>query len=455
MTVKGLVLAACPPVFRPWWDRLEASPIGYRLAKGAFWSLTGAVISRGLALVSSIIVARMLGKVGFGELGMIQSTVGMFGTFAGFGLGLTATKHVAEFRAKDPERAGRIIALSGMVAIVTGAVMSLALFVFAPWLAEHTLAAPHLGGLLRIGCLLLFLGAVNGAQTGALSGFEAFKTIAKVNLLAGVSAFPLMVGGVYVAGLTGAVWALVWSLIINWLLNHVALRREASRAAVPFTLRDCTQELPVLWSFSLPAVLASSMVGPVGWICATLLVNSPNGYGEMGVYAAASQWQSPILFLPLTLGSTALPVLTELHAFRDGTAFMALLRFNLVVNATVALAIALPIIGFSHLIMSAYGVGYANGHWVLVMICVAAIFVALNNVVGQAMNSTGRLGASLFFAALWAVAYVGFTSMFVRHYGASGLALSLLLSYACLTVFLGTYFFLAYLRFPPKVISIG
>ena len=77
--------------------RIEASKIGYRLAMGAFWSMAGAVISRGLMLAAWVLVARMLGKTGYGELGMIQSTVGMFGVFAGFGFGLTATKHVAEF----------------------------------------------------------------------------------------------------------------------------------------------------------------------------------------------------------------------------------------------------------------------------------------------------------------------------------------------------------------------
>jgi O-antigen/teichoic acid export membrane protein len=61
----------------------------------------------------------MLGKTGYGELGMIQTTVGMFGVFAGFGLGVTATKHVAEFRRSDPARAGRIIGLSSVFAVGT------------------------------------------------------------------------------------------------------------------------------------------------------------------------------------------------------------------------------------------------------------------------------------------------------------------------------------------------
>lgn len=182
MTIKGVIHACCPAFLGTTLARIEASDIGYRLAKGAFWSLAGAVISRGLMLAASVLVARMLGKTGFGELGMIQSTVGMFGVFAGFGLGMTATKYVAELRTSDPARAGRIIGLSGLVAMGTGGAMAVGLFIIAPWLAEHTINAPHLAGMLRVSAVMLLINALTGAQTGALAGFEALKTIAYVNL---------------------------------------------------------------------------------------------------------------------------------------------------------------------------------------------------------------------------------------------------------------------------------
>ena len=69
-----------------------------RLADGVLWSFTGTAISRGLNLLAMVLVARMVGKVGFGELGAVQSTIGMFAVFAGFGMGITAMKHVAELR---------------------------------------------------------------------------------------------------------------------------------------------------------------------------------------------------------------------------------------------------------------------------------------------------------------------------------------------------------------------
>lgn len=173
MNLRSIVSTYCPPLLRPALDRIENSPIGLRLARGVFWSMAGAVISRGLMLVATVLVARMLGKTGYGELGMIQSTVGMFGVFAGFGLGLTATKHVAEFRQSDPDRAGRIIGLSGLFAMLTGGLMVLGLFIFAPWLAEHIINAPHLAGVLRIGAIILFISALNGGFT---TGSDVFPT---------------------------------------------------------------------------------------------------------------------------------------------------------------------------------------------------------------------------------------------------------------------------------------
>ena len=97
-----------------------------------------------------VIIARLLDLDTFGQFGMIQSTVGMLGIFAGLGLGLPSTKYVAEFRTQDPARAGRIIALGSTVAILSGGLLTLVLLAFAPLFASKLLNAPELTGELRI-----------------------------------------------------------------------------------------------------------------------------------------------------------------------------------------------------------------------------------------------------------------------------------------------------------------
>jgi O-antigen/teichoic acid export membrane protein len=441
MSLKRFVYTCSPSRIHPFFRRIEASDVGSRLAKGVFWSMVGAIISRGLMLCATVLVARTLGKTGYGELGMIQSTVGMFGVFAGFGLGLTATKHVAEFRQIDPERAGRIIGISGIFAMGTGSLMALGVLIFAPWLAEHTINAPHLAEGLRIGAIILFIDALNGAQTGALSGFEAFKTIASVNLFIGLISFPILVCGVYFGGLTGAIWALAINRCFNWLLNHIALRKEARRYSVPFSIHNCSREWPVLWRFSLPAALSGALVGPVNWACGALLVNQLNGYAEMGIFNAANQWRVAILFIPGMLGQVILPLLSNLNGESARQQYRKVLILNIWLNLGIALAVVLPLTLCAYYIMSAYGPDFAQGAGVLRVLSFSAVLIAVNDVVGQAITSKGKMWAGFTFNFLWGISLLVIATIFLHSgYGALGLAYATFIAYVLHTVWQFIYF---------------
>jgi len=436
MNVKATIEAVLPPYFKPLIERIEASPLVYRLAKGMFWSLGGAVIARGLGLIASILVARMLGKSGFGELGIIQSTVGMFGTFAGFGLGMTATKFIAQYRTTDPVKAGRIRALSSLFAWATSGVTSLVLFFMAPWLAEHTLAAPQLTGLLQIGALLLLLTAVNGAQIGALSGFEAFKTVAKISLWSGLANFPLMVGGVYFAGLTGAVWGMVIATGINWLLNHLAIRKECTKASVPYTHEGCWTDKGILWKFSLPAVISGNFLSLSDWALNAMLVNAPGGYGEMGLFNAAKQWQVFILYVPLAISNMTLPILSNLLGEGNRRQYNKMVVVNSIALTVLALVAALPVALFSSNIMAAYGRDFIKGQNVLLLVCFYSCWWAANIVIGQVLWSTGSSGLAMILAAIRAVILLGSFS-FITPKNAYGIALAYTITYVSMTVYQG------------------
>jgi O-antigen/teichoic acid export membrane protein len=428
MSLKSLAYALSPSAAHPLLKKIESSDIGLRLARGVFWSLAGTIVSRGLMLCATILVARMLGREAYGELGMIQSTVGMLGTFAGFSLGVTATKHVAEFRQSDPERTGRIIALSGLFAAGTGGLMALLLVIFAPWLAENTINAPHLAGVLRISALVLFLNALNSAQIGVLSGFESFKTIAKVSLFVGLISFPIFVAGAYVGGLAGAVWALAINLVFNWLLNHLALRREAKRNNVSLALHGCWREWPILWRFSLPGTLAGSMVGPVGWISSALLVNRPNGYAEMGIFSAANQWYVTMLFLPGILGASVLPILSSQISQNNASQLSKTLTLAIKLNLITVVPLVVVACLASPYIMSIYGKEYADGWPTLIVTLITAGILAIQTPVGQIIASSGRMWTGFAMNIGWGLLFLSATLLLI-DYGSLGLASARLISY--------------------------
>ena len=234
-------------------------------------------------------------------------------------------------RNRDPERAGRIISLGSAVAIISGGLLALSLLVYGSTIAAKTLNAPRLADELRIASLLLFFNAVNGAQTGTLAGFEAFRAIARINLVRGLIAFPVTVAAVILWRLPGAIWALTITAAVTCLLSHIAVNRQCTaRASLPRLLSGWA-ERRILWTFSTPAFLSGALAGPAIWAANTFLVNQPHGYAEMGVYSVASQWRNAIGFVPGVIAQFALPILSNLNGERDVLRYGKALRWNLLV----------------------------------------------------------------------------------------------------------------------------
>jgi O-antigen/teichoic acid export membrane protein len=422
------VIAVLPPFLRVRVERLGRSAVGYRLARGAFWSTAGEVASRTLTMLSSFVIARSLGRVSFGELGIIYSTLGMFGTLAGFGLGMTATKYVAQFKVADPTRAGRVIGVATIVSFVSGTALALLMVLLGPWLAAHTLAAPHLGPLLQVGSLLLFLGAISGAQTGALSGFEAFRRLAAINLWTGCWSFALLIVGTVGWGLSGAVWALVISRVINCILAHRALQQEAANCGVVISHTSLGAEWKVLGTYSIPALMTSLVVMGVYWVCNALLVNSAGGYAQMGMFNAANQWFNTLIILPTTLGQAVFPVLTEgLHSgnnVRSGR----VLTFSMGVNALITIPFAILGAFLSPMIMSWYGPEFHEAWPTLVIVFVTAALLAIQTPVGHVIMASGRMWLGTIMNLAWGAVFIALTWMLLSR-GAEGLALARLFAY--------------------------
>ena len=377
-----------------------------------------------LGLAASVLVARILGKTGFGELAIIQNTIGMFGTVGGFGLGTTATRFIAECRATDPERAGRIRALSSLTAWVTGGAATIGLFFSAPWLAAHALAAPHLTGLLRLAAVGLLLSGVNGAQMGALCGFESFKAVARINLQVGLINVPMNVAGVYWGGLRGAVWATLLNLCLTWFLSHKTVGKECSRAGISFAYRGCWEENQILWRFSLPAVLAGVMVSPVTWLGGAVLVNQHGGYAEMGVYNAILRIkQVPEMILGYMV-APLLPILSEQLGRNAVGEYARTLRYAYAICMLVMVPVSALQIASPGLTLLPYGRQFTGHAATVQWLMIHGVLLGLTAPLAQVLASMNKMWLGLLCNLLWAGAYTGLALWLVPQAAASGLAIA-------------------------------
>ncbi len=427
--MTNLKLKTFPRSFKPIIDRINSSPLALRLTTGTFWNLIGSMISRVLTLLSFLVVARIIGKESFGELGMVQSTVIMFQTVSGFGLGTAATKYVAELRTVAKERVGHIIPLTELISVVTGGIAALAIYIYAPKISGEIISAPHLTVPLRIGSVSLFFGALYGSQYGALLGLEAFQASARVNIITGVISLPLLIGGAFILGVNGTMYALAVIMFLSWIISRRAVIAETGKLGIFPKSANCVKEWKIILGFTLPAVLSSILITALMWLCNVILVNQPDGYAEMGIFNAANQWRMAILFIPNTLGAVVLPLLANLQGENKQEQFKHILKLNIAINVIVAFGAAILVSLCSPIIMRSYGIGYKEGATTLVLLAVSIVFVAYNNVVGQAIISQGRMWLGLFFNFLWGMILLGSAHLLIPLLGSTGLAWAYVLSY--------------------------
>lgn len=425
---KKLLQRHLANVFRQ--DRSGASP-GERISFGAFWSLAGTLAAQFSGMIAGIITARLLGKTIYGELGLLTSTLDALAVVAGLSLSVTLTKHLAETAHSNPVRAGNILRMTAVIAGVGSAAASIAVFIFSDILSERIFGAPHLSGVLKLSSPLIFFGAVYGLQTGALSGLEAFKNIAFINTVKAAWQFPLMLAGAYFFSLKGAVAALTISSAAACILSGIELKKETKKRGIHATGGTIISEPGILLDFSTPAFLSSLLYSPAIWLSGLILATSPGGYSGLGVFNAANQWRTFLIFLPDMMSRAVMPVFSSILASGNRAEARSLFfKFSLV-NLAIAAPVALAIILLKGRIMGLYGPQFSGGEGVIVLVTLSALMMALASPAGNIIAASGRMWIGMTMNLGWAVTLVFSAHIFIgRGWGAAGLAAAYVTAYA-------------------------
>ena len=418
-----------------WLSAARTNLLGYfgthtrqRLARGAFWGGVAFAVSRGVSIVVSFLLARILGQVGFGEYGMINTTAGMIGGMAGLGIGTTVVKHIAEFKTSYPEKASRILALSSGITWISSLLYAGIVVALAPWIAARALAAPQLGPMLRISAFTMAFMVINGVQTSSLTGCEAFRTNTRLGIIGSLLQSGLVLAGAWRWGLSGAVWGMAGAMLVTVWLTRRAVVREWRKFHLCLRWRDAAREWRVLLDFSLPTFLAGISVGPVLWGCNALLANQPGGYEELGIYNAANQWQQVIQFLPGLMGMALLPILSEKYGQGDRQGSFSVMWKMVKLVAGIVLPLAILVSFLSPWIMRGYGESFVEGHWTVVLSVATAALLAMMTPVGHLISASGRMWVGFWMNAGWGATML-VASWWMVRWGAEGLAAARLIAY--------------------------
>jgi len=399
------------------------------------WSLGGSVIAQASTFAMSFVLARIIGRVAFGEWAALQSTVGTVSGIAQLSMAVTATKFVAELRRTRADRVGRILGVCSALTLTTGLAAALSVILSAPWFASAILHAPHLVGALRISALSLFLLTVTGYQIGALAGLERFRALALLGALQGFATAVLVAALALIRGLDGALAGYALAAALTWVVTHRVLVAECRAAGIRVGYAHLREEMRVLAHFAVPATLAGIAGMVAVWLSTLLIVRQPGGYAEMASFSAANALRGAVLFAPTVVMRVSAPVLAGLVGAGALGQHKDALRGSALVAAFSAALVAAPIATAAPWLLGLFGKSFRSSSAAVMVMAMSGVAEAAGQALNQQFLSRNRMWWNLVMAGGRGTILVAATYLLVPSGGALGAAWAVFIAYCAAVAF--------------------
>lgn len=400
---------------------------GKLISVGMLWTFLGTFFSRGGQFIAFIIVARLLKPELYGVFGLIKNTVDMFVSFTGLNLGLMATRYITKYE-DDNIRLSNIIGLSRVISLITGILGAILLFSLSSYLAD----SEDLSTYYKLASILIFLNSFNGAQKGILIGFRKFKENSYIDTFVGISLVLVVPFLTYYLDVIGAIIGMIIIIALHNLTNLYLIQRILNQKKIKIFYSRIKTEIKILYEFSLPSVLAGTIVMTVTWTCDYSLSQTTGGKEQLGLYMAAFSVSLLILTAIRIMGQVLLPF--SVKNFNKNN-----VRFdyvNIIIPWIISILIGLTIISFPEILSLLFGHDYAGE-----TLRITAYFIILNTIVISHRQGIARNFAagnymwwSFISNLVWAS--VSIISFFLLiEYGAVGRAMAFSIGFCLNTIF--------------------
>lgn len=395
-----------------------------KIASDAFWQTIANLSSRGSLALSLLFVARILGAEKYGIFGIVQNTIVMFQTFAIFGMGITTAKYIPQFRIISKDRVTNIVSFSLFFTFLSGILLSLIVFFFSNLIALTITKLPIMDRAIKIGSILIFLYTFESCQNGILIGFKNYKEIALINIFSGLLLILCLPISAYLKGVEGTLISLIFVSLIKNVYFQVRINKLININLRIFKIKELIKEVPILWNFSLPALLSGLVFSPAMWLVMIMLSRQLAGIKEVGIFSASYQWFGLIIFLPSVVSQIFIPIFSENIAKYD----LITMKNNLIKGLKIIIILLIPTSGLvvilSPLIMYFYGHDYYSKWYVLTIIGISGLFAGTQNFLGNLFASLDKMWTHFNLNFLWCILFIG-SSFIITKYNLGAIGVSL------------------------------
>lgn len=406
--------------------------------RGGTWALVGTFLGRVANVGALLLAARYLGSEQFGGMSLALSTMLVVTSVSALGLPIAAQKLVAEAREIDVCRRDRLIDLTLAMTVSVGVLTMIGCVLSGTWIAGGVLDQPGIAPLLAVASILILTTPTVEVLAAILASLERFDLVGIFRAVHGIlSGALLIVVLLSTSGASAALGALAVGEALACVVGLWLVRcARGPRSAARYERSELLAEAGSLLRVAVPVLIGSVSLQPALWLGQVLLSRQPDGLAHVGTFAVAMRWHSIALFVPTTMCSVLLPMFGRLRATgRVAEGRSLFFRYGAVTLAF-STATCFVVIAFAAPLMGLQGPEYSLASGVLVILAVATVPAAMNNLIGGRALAEGRLTLWVWSDLALATTLAVIAVLLVPPLNGIGLAVAYLAAYlvSCLVL---------------------
>ena len=392
-------------------------------AKGGTIAFSMNIVSVVLGLLNQIILARLLGASGVGEILLVLSVINVSARFSKFGLDGAMMRFIPMYQEKnDAAKIKGTIFFALKFSLSLSFVFVFFIIYFSQYISSNIFHVEGLSRLLMIVAIALPANVIRSVIGGVLKGYrETFKALLPecvilpftrivifllliLNEISVVYAIAAFVLGEFLA----LIISIVFILSSLSKIRHVKHETENSKVlGVASTM--------IFTNLTMIIYMQASL-----WVISYYLSTE-----AVGIYGVVYRLVRVVSFALMSFATIVPPLISASYTLNDHSELRRLIGES----SRWILTLAMPIILFlilegKFILEYAYGEKFAAGYSVLLILCLGQLINAGSGLVGMVMQMTGGHKALMRITLFWGVVSILLNIMLVQSIGIEGAAFS-------------------------------
>jgi O-antigen/teichoic acid export membrane protein len=395
-----------------------------RLIKAVLGTFGLKVIGLGLIFVSSILLARLLGVVGYGIYSYAMALDSLLGVLAVFGLDSLLTRNIAAYRTQSAWGMMKgLLRWADQTSLVVACGLALLVAIGIWILADHINA--QMMNALWLALFLLPLTALVSLKRAAMHGLNHVVAGLLMERCVRPLALILMVGCFYLVA--GQKLSASWAVGLNIIAMGIALLIgiQLLHRALPLPMVQASPDYQThVWIQSAFPLMFIGILQAVNNQSATLLLGAMKGPEAVAVYTVSHRGAQLISFILTAVNISLAPTIASLYAAGNIQRVQKIVTKSARGVLFTSLIVTICLIIFGDYFLSLFGRGFTGGYKLLIIMSIGHLIDAAAGSVGLLLIMTRHEHEAAVGHAIRAALQVFLCLFLIPKWGAEGAAVA-------------------------------